>query len=498
MTEQSSSLLKVLFFNATIDSIKDAINKINQLNSKAGPFTFAFNINLIDNLSSIKETLDSTSVRYILLSKKEKNPGKNRSASLIQLTNPYGIYELESGFRIAYIKFDNDCNKVMKNIIPFFTKFGEFVDVLVTSYNQIETNFNKEQQYIIDSVIKLVKPFYHFTPNNETSDFVEEMPFLWDSVQRPARSLKIPQLHMGKKWAYAFNFDILKSLEVPTTLRSNPYLPKDNRKRKPLCIDGEKNLEKIKKLKTVQPTNCHFCFTNDNIEDHMIVSIGNNAYLTIAKGPLTVPQQGLPFPGHCIITSIEHIPKLNCRIKPSSHVFETSLYKEIIQFEQALCKMFAKFDMSIIVSEINFENAVHYHLQVYPVPNKYLDKFNISLEKHIHSNNEKYTSNAKLNFKKIHSVDDEDYKKLINNPSSNYFQFKVHKSDGEVEIFYSIFDPQHRLDLQFGRRVLAYILNQPKRIKWDSKICFESKEKETKNAQQFQELFREFDFTDAS
>lgn len=181
-------------------------------------------------------------------------------------------------------------------------------------------------------------------------------PFSWEGG-RVSRFLNIPKYGSGKKWAYAFNISVGDDEEVePSNLISNPYESASlNRKKRPLEIEtgevvnqdrkisaiGEKS--EIKKMRTILPTNCHFCFSNPNLEDHMIISIGKLVYLTTAKGPLSVPKGDMDMSGHCLIIPIEHIPKLN-----SSEKIE--LAQSLLAYQSSLVKMnYVKFDMSTAV-----------------------------------------------------------------------------------------------------------------------------------------------------
>src|SRR6202012_6067357 len=51
------------------------------------------------------------------------------------------------------------------------------------------------------------------------------------------------------------------------------------------------------------PDQCFFCLSNPSIATHLITSIGNESYLTTAKGPLPTPKTfpSLGFPGHMLI-----------------------------------------------------------------------------------------------------------------------------------------------------------------------------------------------------
>jgi Protein similar to CwfJ C-terminus 2. len=53
--------------------------------------------------------------------------------------------------------------------------------------------------------------------------------------------------------------------------------------------------------------------------------------------------------------------------------------------------------------------------------------------------------------------------------------------------------PDFRFDLQFGRRVMAKLLQLEKRINWKDDV--QSKEEEMTDAESFKQAFKEFDFS---
>lgn len=258
----------------------------------------------------------------------------------------------------------------------------------------------------------------------------------------------------------------------------------------------ERRQNKIRELLSIEPSQCHFCFNNLNISDHMLISIAENSYLTLAKGPVSVPQNGLKFPGHVIITPIEHKPKLSSFIpagEPETKIFDLPIYKELLSYEHSIAKMFVKNDMGTVFFDFNTVNGVHYHIQCVPVPVKFLQKVGIAIDRQFKYHGKKFGDDTMAPFKKFVDEEDEEYLKLINDKNLDFLQFKIINSRGKCEIFISTFDPSKRIDMQFGRSVLAYVLNQPKRHFWNNEDCQESDEQEKKNVEDFQVAYNDFE-----
>lgn len=95
---------------------------------------------------------------------------------------------------------------------------------------------------------------------------------------------------------------------------------------------------------------CWFCLSSPNIDSHLVVSIGENFYCAIAKGPLVE--------GHVLVIPIEHLP--------SSLSLPPDADGELQNYKNALKRFFRKQGNSIIVFEryFNLRVATHAHLQV--------------------------------------------------------------------------------------------------------------------------------------
>lgn len=227
-------------------------------------------------------------------------------------------------------------------------------------------------------------------------------------------------------------------------------------------ILNEKRKKKVEELLSIKSSECHFCFNNPKVASHMLISIAENSYLTLAKGPVSVPNQYIRFPGHVIITPIEHKPKLS-DYSEESNITEQPLYKELLAYQHSIADMFAKADMGTVFFDFNMTTGVHYHIQTVPVPVKFLSKVAKAIDRQYKFQNKKAGEEVMSEFKKYIGEDDPEYKDFISDKTQNFIQFKIMNTRKKCEIYVSTFDPTKRIDMQFGRSVMAYVLNQPDR-----------------------------------
>jgi hypothetical protein len=110
------------------------------------------------------------------------------------------------------------------------------------------------------------------------------------------------------------------------------------------------------------------------------VSIGEEAYLTTAKGPLPLPNETLPFPAHILIIPFSHSPFLGVLPAESR---DTAL-QELNKYKQALEKMLADFGYVAVTFEISRgHRGVHTFWQVVPVPKDKEDKIYPAFESNL-------------------------------------------------------------------------------------------------------------------
>ncbi|KAK9374760.1 CwfJ C-terminus 1-domain-containing protein-like protein, partial [Lipomyces chichibuensis] len=220
---------------------------------------------------------------------------------------------------------------------------------------------------------------------------------------------------------------------------------------------------------------CFFCLSNPQLAQHFIVSIGEESYVTTAKGPLpTSDSQGLDCPGHVLIIPLSHNPTV-------ASITDTATRKntmaEIMKYRRCIATMLARHGYVAVAFEISRHNGIHFHVQVIPVPDSKLSEVLNEFE-----------NAAKTNGYTIIERDEEDE----NEDSGNEEDFfKVYL--GEKKILYISLPPEVRFDLQFGRKVLATVLNLPERLDWKS--CVQNEKDEIQDAEQFKTLFKVYDFT---
>lgn len=242
------------------------------------------------------------------------------------------------------------------------------------------------------------------------------------------------------------------------------------------------------------PDRCYFCLSNPNISAHMCCSIGDEAYITTAKGPLptstTFKEQGLNFPGHFIIIPLPHsptIPSMGSTADPASEAVKT--YNEMTRFKESLQAMIASkssHKLGVVAWEISRDRNVHLIWQLVAVPADIIQKGLAEAAFRVEAENLKYPAFTNKDI----AVED-----LAT--AGDFFRVWFWADNGEDKIKgKSLVMPlasDARFDLQFGRRVLAKLMGLEDRLSWQN--CEQTVEEETKDVEAFREAFKEWDFT---
>ncbi|KAH9079155.1 CwfJ C-terminus 1-domain-containing protein-like protein [Lactarius deliciosus] len=225
----------------------------------------------------------------------------------------------------------------------------------------------------------------------------------------------------------------------------------------------------------VEPDECWFCLSNPALTKHLIVTIGEECYLTFPKGKL-VPTQNpghyrdaeipnVPGGGHVLIVPIAHCMTLDT----VSSELRTSVLGE---YQAALRALYAKYDATAVFFETGRISAKggHAHIQAVPVP--------LSLQDRVET--------AFRDAGKLHGV-----------------EFNAEESDhGESESYFRVELPNGRrlvyrnqgglpFSVQFGRNVLASLLKMDERADW--KTCLQSEEDDKADVLAFKTAFSPFD-----
>ncbi|KAG7758044.1 hypothetical protein KL911_001020 [Ogataea haglerorum] len=403
-----------------------------------------------------------------------------------------GILRLASGIRVGYVSgklddIESDLEKVFAD---------QLLDILITY--QWPTSIAKEETLSLvgdsrlNDLLEWTRPRYWFCVGSESGKFFERLPFKWDN-DRVTRFISLGQQGTQDKWYYAFNLNldplmdkegVSKFGEKPQIRQLEAPVETESRKRK---FEGSEVRTK-RETKKVAPENCFFCVSNAKAELHMIISIADCSYMTVAKGPLTTRDR-LGFSGHGLIIPIGHYPtfsKYRDAEEPDKKVEETKLFKEVAQYQKSVVSMFSSLgDYKVVFWEISRANAIHHHIQFVPLEAKLEEHFETQMKKQIAYNQKMYGST--LVYTK--DMENEKLSHLINN--GDYMQIRIVGPDSETRYVFELVEDN--IDLQFPRRVLAFLMKLGRRVIWDK--CRETLLEEASQKDAFREKYQPFDFS---
>ncbi|XP_064602492.1 CWF19-like protein 1 [Liolophura sinensis] len=381
------------------------------------------------------------------------------------------------------------------------------IDILLTSqcplgvekYSQSKETVDSTDcgSEIVSQVALILKPRYHFSTIN--GQYFERQPYrnhkvLAGSAQHVTRFISLAKLGNAekKKYLYAFNItpmsvmDTTELVSQPVGTTECPYKSspailshlKTSKEEKPVQFfyntehteqvgRGKKrqhdgNHEKRPPKKHPQPTGpCWFCLGSAEVEKHLVVSVGLQCYLALAKGGLVSD--------HVLILPIGH---------HQSTVSSTAdVRQEIEQYKKSLKKCFKAQGKAVVFFERNFRTQ-HLQIQAVPIP-----------ESAVQDVKDIFIETAQEQSFELHEIPKHSDLKQIVPEGVPYFYTEL--PSGEKLL--------HRISkgfpLQFGREALVHpeVLNMPERIDW--KNCKISKEEEIEQAADFKRNFKPYDFT---
>ncbi|CEG46019.1 zinc finger ccch domain-containing protein 64-like [Plasmopara halstedii] len=225
-------------------------------------------------------------------------------------------------------------------------------------------------------------------------------------------------------------------------------------------------------------TECWFCLSTPTLERHLIVSIGQEAYLAMPKGAICED--------HVLIVPIAH--------EASTLNLSDKTWREMDRFKEALRRYFASQEKEILVLDRNVATlgATHCHWQVVGIPK---DKTGAA-RRIFESEGEKY--NVKFRELLANSTSDsiegtagllESLRQQTDNKPFLYAEVP----DGENRCTRLLHHVEGKHYVQFGRHAVACLLEMPRRANW--KFCVISKSEEEKLTQSFKNQWKPFDFT---
>lgn len=402
----------------------------------------------------------------------------------------------------------------------------------------------KGEEHIAE-LCSALKPRYHFS----SSDFFyEREPFFHRPTQDDpdAHSLTrfismAPFGNLNKQKAlYAFTLQPLVDLKAPLppgatatplmrgvkrqALEPQPYARyADTDRAYPKRGRGGRGQRFVPKT---TPQTCFFCLSNPEVSTHLVASIGEDSYLTIAKGPLTTASTneglGIKFPSHALIIPLSHSPTI--ALIPEEDV-RARTFTEMMKFKNALQNMVAELSnnkLGAVTYEISTAGGVHTHWQFLPVPVDIIRKGLVEAAFRVEAENQREHLPAfEVRDPGIGLNDGDFFRAWIWAPAQVKSESAQEESDNEEDNdtkeqtmkqpeqypsghpLHSIptvnkcltlpFDEQVRFNLQFGRTVLAKLLGLENRIQW--RDCAQTEAEEVTDIAAFKAAFKDFDFT---
>eukprot|EP01038_Epipyxis_sp_PR26KG_P007785 gene7785-10575_t len=253
---------------------------------------------------------------------------------------------------------------------------------------------------------------------------------------------------------------------------------------------------KGKAAESIEDHNCWFCLASPEVKFHLIVSIGEHAYLTLPRGGINDQ--------HALIVPIECVP---------SRVQLSSVAKvELSRFEEVLDKLY---NLTECVS-LRYERALRTkgsrdHMQIVniPIPISNIESSTSSFASKVLSIFMKKSSALLLKFHEIQ--DDRSIDEIVvsmeGGPYQEYFYIELpsggivssHNNKYEINNTHRRFVYVHeenapKFPMQFGNELAVEILGLPSsRGHWKNCLLGETEELELVN--KFKESFQPFDFT---
>ncbi|KAM3523274.1 hypothetical protein NHJ13051_005186 [Beauveria bassiana] len=376
-----------------------------------------------------------------------------------------------------------------------------------------------------------LRPRYHLTAS-PGAFFYEREPFIQAAAAADANSDDVsvtrfislaPYGNAAKQKAlYAFTLNKAVDDAVPPGATASPLLSasRDKKRLRNDADDGDassynrygqhhdgrrqKRHRHHHQLPPPGPDQCFFCLSNPNTATHMVCSVGDDAYVTTAKGPLpltttysstsspsTSPSSSqhalLTFPGHLLIIPLPHTPTLSS----SSSSSLASARLEMTRFRLSLQSMLSRrFSLGAITWEISRARNVHLVWQLVALPAALVTRGLAEAALRVEADAHNYP--AFITKASAFSEEDED-------EAGDFVRVWLWAESDDDDAVHSKtlvmpLEAEARFDLQFVRRAVGKLLGlEARRVRWQD--CAQTEEEETKDAEAFREAFKEWDFT---
>uniref|UniRef100_A0A2K6VLD5 Cwf19-like C-terminal domain-containing protein n=1 Tax=Onchocerca volvulus TaxID=6282 RepID=A0A2K6VLD5_ONCVO len=429
-----------------------------------------------------------------------------------------GILNTAGGLQVAYVsgiegsqalpfQFNqNDVSELLKFVNASTGYLG--LDLLLTSMwpagiSKFSTNCPKvdvEGSCILSQLAAGLKPRYHFAGMGA---HYERTPYrnhrvLQEAAQHVTRFIGLAAVNNPEKdkWLYAFSITPMRKLSraeltaQPDNTTEFPYMEilarmildeREKRKKQEdskeqyffdMSAEVEDNVDhggkrrrknefSSREPRIQQP--CWFCLSNVDAEQYLVISVADECYLAMPKGPLV--------DDHVMILSIGHIQSVVAAPQ--------AVRDDIKKYKDALTLMFNKQGKLPVFFERNYKTQ-HLQIQVVPVPK--------TCSKALRSS---FLNAAQIkNIEMIFLKEEEEIWDTVNEGCP---YFLVELPDGSRLYALKMVD----FPLQFGREVLAEaaLLDCEEKVDW--RQCELEKSEQAKLVDNLKLIFKPYDFTDA-
>ncbi|ETO31551.1 hypothetical protein RFI_05570 [Reticulomyxa filosa] len=210
---------------------------------------------------------------------------------------------------------------------------------------------------------------------------------------------------------------------------------------------------------------CWFCLGSNKLEGHMIVSVGENTYLALAKGPLVED--------HILIVPIHHLP--------NSMKFTPGVRREIEKYLLCLEKCYEKEQKRLLICDRNLQTkyaSQHGYLEIVAVEKNKLDNLEDILTKE--------AVKESIEFQKI--TKDANLASYV----GAFGHLVLHERGGERYV-HSVQSALKHIPLNFLRRVIAIQIGCPEKAEWTA--CIQDVADESNLTSKLKEKFKPYDWT---
>ncbi|KAK4151495.1 CwfJ C-terminus 1-domain-containing protein-like protein [Chaetomidium leptoderma] len=367
----------------------------------------------------------------------------------------------------------------------------------------------------IAELCEALKPRYHFamSPDNFC---LEREPFFPDAAEgEKDKGIALTRFISLAPWAnaakaksmYAFSLNREAIITPPPGSTLTPFYKPSPKKRTADQAeftrfahhahdhDHRRHKHRRERSPPPGPERCFFCLSNPSLPTHMVCSVGEDAYLATAKGPLpaadTFQTQGLDFPGHFIITPLTHAASLSAAAGAMAADEAKKTFQEMKRFRDSLQGMVAaasKRKLGAVTWEINRARNIHVHWQFLPVPAAMVSKGLVEAGFRVLAEDFKLGKFTAKDFETADEVGG-DYVRV-------WIWAEEDGEDGGKVVGKSLllqFDESVRFDLQYPRKVMAKLLGLENRTFWQDVV--QTEQEETADVAAFRKAFKEWDFT---